>query len=209
MPKANCSQPRLALTRKTPSCEANKRSIIRGIPNTWSTNECVELVWIPLFSCRFQNLSRNPTSVFLLLHWLHEGSRTSNSKTTNRTNASTPRQRQATAHQRAGQRVLALPVDARSQPSQLASVERRNFGAGQKRRQANLPIDRLFQLPLVPRDGARVVFRQRDRQVFERAFHLHQSRPRRTPRRGRNLHAGAVGGQQTRRWLAAVDVLDA
>ena len=40
------------------------------------------------------------------------------------------------------------------QPGRLVSVGTESAGQGQAGKEADLPLDRLFELPLVPRDGA-------------------------------------------------------
>ena len=62
------------------------------------------------------------------------------------------------------------------------------FAAGAERGQAAARLDRLLRLPLVPRDGARVVRRRGDRGRHERALRQRQGRPRGAARRRRGLH---------------------
>ena len=50
-----------------------------------------------------------------------------------------------------------VPAPARRQPGRLVPVGRRGVRAGPRRGQADLPVGRLLVVPLVPRDGARVV----------------------------------------------------
>ena len=69
-------------------------------------------------------------------------------------------------------------------------------------------LDRLLGLPLVPRDGARVVRGPRDRGADERAVRLHQGRSRGAARHRRDLHGGLPGDDRARR-LAAERVPDA
>ena len=56
-----------------------------------------------------------------------------------------------------------VPAPARRQPGRLVPVGRGGVRARARRGQADLALDRLLGLPLVPRDGARVVRRSRDR----------------------------------------------
>ena len=89
-----------------------------------------------------------------------------------------------------GERHVAVPPPAPGQPRRLVGVERR----GVRGRAAAQPADpaerRVRRLPLVPRDGARVVRGRGDRGVHERALRQHQGRPRGAARRRRGLHAG-------------------
>ena len=73
---------------------------------------------------------------------------------------------------------LALSSAARRQPGALAPVERRRSGGGQAARLPDPAFDRLRRLPLVPRDGARVVRERRNGAPHERVVRQHQSRPR-------------------------------
>ena len=50
-----------------------------------------------------------------------------------------------------------VPPPARRQPRRLVPVGRRGVRARPRRRRADLPVGRLLVVPLVPRDGARVV----------------------------------------------------
>ena len=59
-----------------------------------------------------------------------------------------------------------------------------------ERGQADPALDRLRRLPLVPRDGARVVRGRSDGAADERAVRERQGRPRGAPRRRRGLHGG-------------------
>ena len=63
-------------------------------------------------------------------------------------------------------------------------------------------LDRLLGLPLVPRDGARVVRGRGDRRLHERALRADQGRPRGAPRRRRDLHGGRAGDDRPRRLAA-------
>ncbi len=61
----------------------------------------------------------------------------------------------------------------------IGALERRRSGRGQAARLPDPAVDRLRRLPLVPRDGARVVRERRDGSSHERAVRQHQSRSRR------------------------------
>ena len=76
------------------------------------------------------------------------------------------------------------------------------------RGQAAARLDRLLGLPLVPRDGARVLRGRQRRRADERALRLHQGRPRGAPGRRRDLHGRRAGDDRPRR-LAAERVPDA
>ena len=76
------------------------------------------------------------------------------------------------------------------------------------REQADLPVHRLLDVPLVPRDGARVVRERRDRGRHQPRLHSHQGRSRGTPRRRSRLHDVRAGDDRIRR-LADERVADA
>ncbi len=61
------------------------------------------------------------------------------------------------AHEPARRRDESVPPPARAQPGRLVPVGRGGARPGQDGGQADLPVDRLRRLPLVPRHGARVV----------------------------------------------------
>ena len=63
----------------------------------------------------------------------------------------------------------------------------------QGRAEADPRLDRLRRVPLVPRDGARVLRGPRGRGADERALRLHQGRPRGAPGRRRDLHGRRPG----------------
>ena len=71
--------------------------------------------------------------------------------------------------------------------------------------QADLPVDRLRGVPLVPRDGAESFEDEDDRRVPERAFRLDQGRPRGATRPRRHLHGRGAGDDRAGR-LADVGV---
>ncbi len=58
---------------------------------------------------------------------------------------------------------------------------RRLLRASREENKPDLPLHRLFRLPLVPRDGARVFRERSHRRAHERVLRVHQSRSRRTP----------------------------
>ncbi len=64
---------------------------------------------------------------------------------------------------------------------------------------ADPAVGRLLRLPLVPRDGARVLREPRDRRLHERALRQRQGRPRGASRRRRDLHGGGASNQRPRR----------
>ena len=105
-------------------------------------------------------------------------------------------------------RDLALPAPAQGQPGRLAAVGRAGARGGARARRAAARLDRLLGLPLVPRDGARVVRGPRRRGLHERALRLRQGRSRGAPRRRRDLHGRGAGDDRPRR-LAAERVRDA
>src|SRR5208337_4099696 len=67
-----------------------------------------------------------------------------------------------------------LPASARAQPGRLASLGARGDRPSSRREQADLFVDRLLGLPLVPCDGARKLREPRHRRGDERALHQHQ-----------------------------------
>ena len=71
-----------------------------------------------------------------------------------------------------------VPPPARGEPGRLAPVGRGGVRARARRRQAAARLGRLQRLPLVPRDGARVVRGRRDGRGDERALRQRQGRPR-------------------------------
>ena len=72
----------------------------------------------------------------------------------------------------------------------------RGARAGARARPSDPALGRLLGLPLVPRDGARVLRGRGDRRLHERALRLRQGRPRGAPRRRRPLHGGGAGDQR-------------
>ena len=85
---------------------------------------------------------------------------------------------------------------------------RRRVRSGAARGPAGVPVGGLRHLPLVPRDGARVVRGRGGGGVPERELRLHQARPRGAPRRRPHLHGGGAGDQRLGR-LADDGVPDA
>ena len=67
-------------------------------------------------------------------------------------------------------RGVAVPPAARAQPGRLVPVGARGARAGEARGQADPPLHRLLRLPLVPRDGARVVRGRGDRALMNERF---------------------------------------
>ena len=92
-----------------------------------------------------------------------------------------------------------VPPPARDNPVDWYPVGRRGVRAGPHRRQADLLVGRLLVVPLVSRDGARVVRGPGDRRRHEPALREREGRPRGTPRRRRDLHAGGAGADRPRR----------
>ena len=114
-----------------------------------------------------------------------------------------------TAHaQRTRRRDLSLPAPARREPRRLAAVGPDGAGARPRAGQAAARLDRLLLLPLVSRDGARVLRGPAHRRADERELRVREGRPRGAPGRGRPLHGGRPGDDRPRR-LAAERVPDA
>ncbi len=106
------------------------------------------------------------------------------------------------------ERDQSVPAPAREQPGRLVPVGPRCAGPGQAPGPADLPVDRLRGVPLVPRHGARVVRGRPHRRGAERAVRVDQggSRGAAGPRPG--LHGGGPGDDRQRR-LADERVPDA
>ena len=68
-----------------------------------------------------------------------------------------------------------------------------------RREQADLPVDRLLDLPLVPRDGARVVREPGDRRRAQPRLRVDQGRSRGAARRRSRLHGVRAGDDRLRR----------
>ncbi len=78
-------------------------------------------------------------------------------------------------------------------PVRLVPLGRRGIRQGARGGQADLPLGRLLDLPLVSRHGARVVRSLRHRRIFEGTFRQHQGRPRGASRRRPGLHGLRAG----------------
>ena len=89
-----------------------------------------------------------------------------------------------------------LPAPAQRQPGRLVPVGRRGPGPRPRARPADPALGRLLGLPLVPRDGARVLRGPRDRRLHERALRQRQGRSRGAARRRRDLHGGGAGDER-------------
>ncbi len=89
-----------------------------------------------------------------------------------------------------GERDQSVPPPARRQPGRLVGVGRGRVCRGARARRPGAAQRRVRRLPLVPRDGTRVLRGRRDRGLSQRALREHQGRPRGTSRRGRGLHGG-------------------
>ena len=95
-----------------------------------------------------------------------------------------------------------VPPPAPRQPGRLAAVGRRGAEPRARARPPAARVDRLLELPLVPRHGARVLRGPGDRGAHERALRLRQGRPRGAPRRRRALHGRRPGDDRPRRLAA-------
>ena len=100
-----------------------------------------------------------------------------------------------------------VPAPARPQPGRLVPVGRRCAGPREAARSADLPLDRLRRLPLVPRHGARVVRGRDDRGLHERPLRGDQGGPRGAPRPRPALHGRRPGDDRAGR-LADVGLPD-
>ena len=100
---------------------------------------------------------------------------------------------------RLAERDQPLPAPARRQPGRLVPVGRGGARPRARRGPADPALDRLRRLPLVPRDGARVVRGRVDGGGDERALRQRQGRPRGAPRPRRGLHGGGRGAVGARR----------
>ena len=87
-------------------------------------------------------------------------------------------------------RIEPVPSSPRGEPGGLVSLGRRGPGEGAARGQADLPLRRLLHLLLVPRDGAGVLQRSRDRRADERELRVREGRPRGASGPRRDLHGG-------------------
>ena len=73
------------------------------------------------------------------------------------------------------------------------------FAAGAGRGQADPAVGRVLVVPLVPRDGPRVLRGRRRRRGDERPVREREGRPRGAARRRRDLHGGGAGAHRPRR----------
>src|SRR5690349_24257491 len=78
----------------------------------------------------------------------------------------------------ARRRNVAVPAPARGQPGRLVRVGRGGARAGARGGASDPALDRLRGMPLVSRDGARVVRGPADGARDERALRQRQGRPR-------------------------------
>ncbi len=92
-----------------------------------------------------------------------------------------------------------LPASAHGQSRGLVSLGTGGAGARRGRGQADPAQRGLFGVPLVPRDGARVVRRSRYRGADERTVRQHQGGSRGAARHRRHLHGGRPGHDRPRR----------
>ena len=100
---------------------------------------------------------------------------------------------------RLGERDLALPAPARRQPGRLVALVRRGVRRGPPPGRAGADLGRLRGLPLVSRDGARVVRGPRRRQADQRRLRGDQGGPRGAARRRRRLHDRDAGDDRAGR----------
>src|SRR5580765_1911921 len=89
-----------------------------------------------------------------------------------------------------------VSAPARGQPGGVVRVGRRRAREGARGGQADPVVGRLRGVPLVPRDGARVVRGRGDGGADERALREREGRPRATAGRGWGLHGR--GGRDDR-----------
>ena len=101
--------------------------------------------------------------------------------------------------QPAGRRHLAVPPPARREPRRLVGVGGRRVRGGARAQRPGAAERRVRRVPLVPRDGPRVLRGRADRGVHERALRQHQGRPRGAAGRGRGLHGRHPGDDRARR----------
>ncbi len=101
--------------------------------------------------------------------------------------------------QPAGRGDQPLPAAAPGQPGRLAGVGRRGVRARPAPRPARAAVRRLRGMPLVPRDGARVLRGRGYRRPHEPALRQREGRPRGAPRRRRRLHGRDPGAHRSGR----------
>src|SRR6267378_2272162 len=92
--------------------------------------------------------------------------------------------------QRTRRRELSLPAPARAQPRRLAAVGGGGAEPRARAGEAAAGVDRLLLLPLVSRDGARVLRGPGHGGADERGLRVREGRPRGAPGRRRALHGG-------------------
>ncbi len=107
--------------------------------------------------------------------------------------------------ERTGRGDLAVSAPARREPRRLAALGTAGAGARRRGGQAAARLDRVLRLPLVPRDGARVLRGPGHGQGDERELHLREGRPRGATRRRRALHGGRA--EHDRTWRLAPERL--
>ena len=103
------------------------------------------------------------------------------------------------AHEPPGRGDEPVPAPARAQPGGLASLGCRGAGAGARRGPPDLPVGRLRRLPLVPRDGARVLRRCGHGGLPQRELREHQGGSRGAAGPRCDLHARRAGLDRVRR----------
>src|SRR5580693_809058 len=81
-----------------------------------------------------------------------------------------------------------VPAPARGQPGRLVALVRRGLRRGPGPRRARPAVGGVLSVPLVSRDGARVVRGPADRRADEREPGRDQGRPGGTPGRGLGVH---------------------
>ena len=106
------------------------------------------------------------------------------------------------AREPTGHRDQPVPPPTRAQPRRLVPLGTRGDRARDRRGPADPDLDRLRRVPLVPRDGARVVRGSGDRRAHERELRLHQGGPRGTAGSGRHLYGCGAGHDRERRMAA-------
>ena len=107
--------------------------------------------------------------------------------------------RRPSPHEQARGRDEPLPAPACAQPRGLDAVGTRCVGSSQAARPADLPVDRVRRLSLVPRDGARVVRGRGDGRRAERGIRRDQGRPRGAPRPRPAVHGRRPDDDRGRR----------
>src|SRR4051794_25832645 len=90
-------------------------------------------------------------------------------------------------------RDLAVPAPARREPGGLVRLGGRGVLRRARSRSPGVGLDRLRRVPLVPRDGARVLRGPGGGLADERVVRVHQGGPRGAPGRRRDLHGRGAG----------------